>query len=269
MKVGFIGLGDMGLPMARRILAQGHELTLYARRQASLEPFADAEVTVAATPAGMSAATEAVGVCVFDAAGVEEVVLGPEGLVHALKPGTVVLVHSTVSPPQIRRIAERAAEYGLRVLDAPVSGGSARALAGELTIMVGGAAEALADVTDLLASLSHHVVHLGGVGAGSHAKLINNTLFTAQIALADEALRAGESLGVDPTALAAVLTTGSSACVASGVRLRVDSLADLTGSTAAVTLTKDVELMTGLLGDAPGNGLVEVARRFVAGVRRG
>lgn len=124
MKVGFIGLGSMGLPMARRILAEGHELTLYARRQASLEPFAGTGATIAATPAEMGARVDAVGICVFDAAGVEEVVFGPDGLAQTLKPGSVLLVHSTVSPVQVAQIAEKAASYGLRVLDAPVSGGA-------------------------------------------------------------------------------------------------------------------------------------------------
>ncbi|MGF7234081.1 MAG: NAD(P)-dependent oxidoreductase [Frankia sp.] len=269
MKIGFIGLGGMGLPMAQRIRAQGHDVTLYARRPASLRPFAGEDVTIAATPAEMGAAVEAVGICVFDAAGVEDVMFGPDGLVDTLKPGTVVLVHSTVSPAQVREIAGRAARYGLRVLDAPVSGGGSRALAGELTIMVGGDAGALAEVSGLLSTLSNHVVHLGGIGAGSHAKLINNTLFCAQIALADDAMKAGESLGVDPAGLAAILMTSSSACVASGVRLRASSLADLGESGAYVTLEKDVGLMAGLLGDAQGSQLIDVARRFVTGLRRG
>jgi len=218
VKVGFIGLGSMGLPMAQRILSAGHDLTLYARRQTSLEPFAGTGVTIAATPATLGPAIEAVGICVFDAAGVEEVMFGPDGLADTLRPGTVVLVHSTVAPAQVRRIAERATEYGLRVLDAPVSGGGSRALAGELTIMVGGDAEALAAVAELLA---------------------------------------------------AVLGTGSSACVAGGVRLRAGSLTALAGSQVDVTLAKDVELMASVLGDAPGSELVGVARRFVSAMRRG
>lgn len=105
------------------------------------------------------------------------------------------------------------------------------------------------------------------VGAASYAKLINNTMFSAQIALVDDAMKAGESLGVDPVGLAAVLTTSSAACVASGVRLRAGSLAGLVDSPANLTLTKDVTLMAELLGDAPGSGLVEVAQRFVAAMR--
>ncbi|MCK9899607.1 MULTISPECIES: NAD(P)-dependent oxidoreductase [Parafrankia] len=267
MKVGFIGLGSMGLPMAQRLAAQGHDLTVYARRAASLEPFAGTSVTTAATPAEMGASVDAVGICVFDAAGVEEVLFGPDGLASTLRPGAVVLVHSTVAPTQIRTIAERAATHGLRVLDAPVSGGEPRALNGELTIMIGGDAETLADVTEFLTALSNHVVHLGEVGAGSYAKLINNTMFAAQIALADDAMKAGESLGVDPGGLAAVLTTSSSVCIASRVRLRALSFAGLADSPANLTLTKDVTLMTDVLGDAPGRELVAVAQRFVAGMR--
>jgi 3-hydroxyisobutyrate dehydrogenase-like beta-hydroxyacid dehydrogenase len=261
--VGFIGLGSMGLPMAQRLHAQGHDLTVYARRPASLEPFSGKDVTVAATPAEMGAVVEAVGICVFDAAGANEVIFGSEGLAETLKPGSVVLVHSTVSAEEVRQIASDAASRGIRILDAPVSGGSPRAEAGELTIMIGGDAGALADVSELLSSLSNHVIHLGGVGAGSLAKLINNTMFSAQIALTDDAMRAGESLGIDPAGLADALLTSSSACVASSVRLRAGSMAGILGTPVELTLAKDVKLMTDLLGDSPGQELVATAQRFV------
>lgn len=264
MKVGFIGLGSMGLPMAQRIQSQGHDLTVFARRPSSLEPFAGTDVSIAATPAEVGAEVDAVGICVFDAAGVNEVLFGPEGLVETLKTGSVVLVHSTVSPSAVRKIADDGAAFGLRVLDAPVSGGSPKALIGELTVMVGGDVEAVADVAGLLSALSNHVVHLGGVGAGSLAKLINNSLFSAQIALADDAMRVGESLGVDPVGLADVLSVSSSACIASGVRLGAGSMAGMVGTPVDLTLTKDVELMAALLGDGAGKELIEVAERMVA-----
>ena len=263
MRVGFIGLGSMGLPMAQRIQSEGHDLTVFARRPASLVPFAGTDVSIAATPAEMGAAVEVVGICVFDAAGVHDVMFGPEGLVETLKTGSVVLVHSTVSPTAVQKIADDAATFGVRVLDAPVSGGSPKASIGELTIMIGGEVEALADVADLLSALSNHVVHLGGVGAGSLAKLINNSLFSAQIALADDAMKVGESLGVDPAGLADVLSTSSSACIASGVRLGAGSMAGIVGTPGDLTLTKDVELMASLLGNRAGKELVDMAQRFV------
>jgi 3-hydroxyisobutyrate dehydrogenase-like beta-hydroxyacid dehydrogenase len=253
----------MGLPMARRIVAAGHELTVYARRPATLEPFAGSPVAVAETPADLGA-IDALCICVFDAAGVEEVLFGADGAAEALQPGTVVLVHSTVAPAQIRQIAERAVAAGLRVLDAPVSGGQPKAMTGELTMMIGGDAATLRDVAELTATLSSHVVHLGDIGAGSVAKLINNTLLSAQIVLADDAMRAGEGLGLDPVALAEVLRTGSSSCVASGVRLRAGSLAAIADTPAGRPLAKDVELMSGLLGGRSGEELVTIAQRFIA-----
>lgn len=269
MKVGFIGLGSMGLPMAQRLHGAGHQLTVHARRPASLEPFTGLDVSVAATPAALARQVEAIGICVFDAAGVEEVLFGPNGIATAAAPGTVVLVHSTVAPAQIRAIAERADGHGLRVLDAPVSGGAPRALTGELTVMIGGDATALADVADLLTAFASQVVHLGPTGAASTAKLINNTLLAAQIALADAALTAGHSLGVDPEGLRSVLLTSSSSCVGSGVRLHAGSLAAVADSPAGPTLAKDVTLMSDVLATAPGHELVEVAQRLVTALRTG
>lgn len=266
MKVGFIGLGSMGLPMAQRIHADGHDLTVWARRPVTLEPFAGTDVTIASTPAAMGSSVEAVCICVFDAAGVEQVLFGADGLIETLTPGTVVLVHSTVSPGQIQDIARRASEHDVRVLDAPVSGGAPRAIIGELTIMVGGDGDALAAVAALTATLSNHVVHLGGIGAGSQAKLVNNTLFAAQIALADDAITAGVTLGIDPEGLHAVLMTSSSSCIASGVRVRAGSLRNIAASAAGPTLAKDVDLMGDVLGDRAGRELVDTARRFVAGM---
>ena len=124
-------------------------------------------------------------------------------------------------------------------------------------------ADALAAVSDVLGAMSDHVVHLGEVGAGSRAKLVNNTLFSAQVQLADYAMLAGQSLGIDPTGLADVLMRSSSSCLASALRLRAGSMTGVSATQADLTLTKDVTLMTGILGDAPGHELVEIAARFV------
>jgi 3-hydroxyisobutyrate dehydrogenase-like beta-hydroxyacid dehydrogenase len=262
MKVGFIGLGSMGRPMAERIQSQGHELTVWARREATLEPFADI-ATVVSSPAEMGKVVDVVGVCVFDAKGVDEVVFGPDGLVETLKPGSVILMHSTVAPLEVQQLADKATERGLRLLDAPVSGGQPQALIGRLTIMVGGEASTIEAVSEVLAAMSDHVVHLGGIGAGSRAKLVNNTMFSAQIQLADYAMIAGQSLGIDPDGLADVLLRSSSACVASGLRMRAGSMAGVTATQADLPLSKDVKLMHGLLGDAPGHELVDIASEFV------
>jgi 3-hydroxyisobutyrate dehydrogenase-like beta-hydroxyacid dehydrogenase len=263
MKVGFIGIGSMGLPMAQRIQSQGHDLVLYARRAASLEPFEGTAATVVATPAEMGAVVDSVGICVFDAAGVDEVVFGEEGLAETMKPGTVIMMHSTVASDEIQALAAKAEALGFRMLDAPVSGGQPQAEIGKLTVMVGGDPAALADVADVLATFSDHVVHLGGIGAGSRAKLVNNTMLAAQIALADDAMAAGAALGLDAQGLADVLLKSSSAGTASQIRMRLGSLADVLGSSIDLTLSKDVKLMSGVLGDAPGKELVEGGQRFV------
>jgi 3-hydroxyisobutyrate dehydrogenase-like beta-hydroxyacid dehydrogenase len=263
MKVGFIGLGSMGQPMAERIQSQGHELTVWGRRAATVEPFAGI-ATIASSPAEMGRVVDTVGVCVFDAKGVDEVVFGPDGLAETLRPGSVIMMHSTVSPDEVQELADKANDRGLRLLDAPVSGGQPQASIGKLTIMVGGEETTLEAVAEVLAAMSDHVVHLGGIGAGSRAKLVNNTMFSAQIQLADYAMTAGQSLGIDPVGLADVLLRSSSACVASGLRLRAGSMAGVTQTQADVTLSKDVKLMAGILGDAPGNELVDIASRFVA-----
>ena len=263
MKVGFIGIGSMGRPMAERIQSEGHDLVLWARRPESLEPFAGTAATVVGSPAEMGAVVDSVGICVFDARGVDEVVFGANGLAETMKPGTVIMMHSTVASDEVQALAAKAAERGFRMLDAPVSGGEPQALAGKLTVMIGGDPQALADVADVLATFSDHVVHLGDVGAGSRAKLINNTMLAAQIALADDAMTAGESLGIDAAGLADVLLKSSSSGTASQIRMRVPSLTPLVGSTVDLTLSKDVTLMAGVLGENPGKELVDVGQRFV------
>ncbi len=263
MKVGFIGVGSMGSPMAQRIQSEGHDLVLWARREASLAPFAGTNATVVASPAEMGTMVDCVGICVFDADGVADVLFGAGGLAETLRPGAVVMVHSTVSPGEVQALAERADTHGLRLLDAPVSGGEPKASTGRLTVMVGGEPDTLRDVASVLATFSDHVVHLGPIGAGSKAKLVNNTLFSAQVVLTDYAMAAGTSMGIDADGLKEVLLRSSSACIGSAMRLRAGSLAALMNTPGDAPLVKDVRLTRQVLGDAPGRELVDVAERFV------
>ena len=264
MRVGFVGLGDQGGPIAARIHGGGFPLTLWARRSQSLEPFAGSDVGVAASPADLGRRSDVVGVCVFDAAGVRDVLLGPGGVVEGLQPGGIVLVHTTLSPDEVRDIASAVRAAGVELLDAPVSGGNARAAEGTLTVMVGGDRQALDRVRPVLATYATDVVHLGDVGAGQTAKLLNNALFTAQLVLADDVLRIGAVLGLDSDSLASVLRTSSSAGTASRVRFDVGSLAGLAASQADVALSKDVRLLGQAMADRPREDLVAIAERFVA-----
>jgi 3-hydroxyisobutyrate dehydrogenase-like beta-hydroxyacid dehydrogenase len=266
MRVGFIGLGDQGLPIAGRIGAAGFPLTVWARR-----PEAAATLTgvaeVATSPAGVGRASDVVGICVFDGAGVREVLFGPDGVAQGLAEGGVVVIHTTLAPEEVRRLAEEAAASGLHVLDAPVSGGRVVAADGGLTVMVGGAPEVLDRVRPVLASYAADVVHLGGVGAGQQAKLLNNVLFAAQLVLADDALRLGAAAGLDPAGLAAVLGTSSATSVPARVRYGAGSLAALAPTQVNPTLVKDVGLLAAVLGEAADEDLLRTAQRFVAAMR--
>jgi 3-hydroxyisobutyrate dehydrogenase len=165
-RVGFIGLGSQGGPMARRIIDAGYPVTLWARPPATLEPFADTSAKTAGSPAELAAASDLVCVCVRDDADTEQVVDAGLG---GLAAGGVIAVHSTVHPDTCRRLAERAATGGVRLIDAPVSGGAPAAEAGRLLVMAGGDEEAVEFCRPVFGSYGDPIVPLGPVGAGQHA----------------------------------------------------------------------------------------------------
>jgi 3-hydroxyisobutyrate dehydrogenase-like beta-hydroxyacid dehydrogenase len=241
-RVGFIGLGSQGAPMARRIVEAGLPLTLWARRPPSLEPFEDSAALVASTPAELGAACDVVGICVVADADVEDVVLRPDGVLAGMAPGGVVAVHSTVHPDTCRGLAERAAARGVAVVDAPVSGGAPAAAEGKLLVMAGGDDEHVAACRPVFETFGDPVLHLGPVGAGQMAKLLNNLVFTAQISLALDTFSFADRLGVDRTALAQVLAHGSGGSRAAAILSATGF--DTTGIRQhAGVLRKDVGIM--------------------------
>ncbi len=141
MRVGFIGLGSQGGPIARRIIGAGYPVTLWARRPATLEPFAGTSAKVSGSPAELAAASDLVCICVVSDADVEEVLAGEGGVLAGLGPGGVVAVHSTIHPHTCQRLAEEAATRDVRLIDAPVSGGGPAAAEGRLLVMAGGEAD--------------------------------------------------------------------------------------------------------------------------------
>ena len=138
-RVGFVGLGSQGAPMAQRIIDAGHPTTLWARRPATLEPFADGRAAIANTQQELGAASEILCACVVDDAGVDDVLRGPEGALSAMADGSIVLVHSTVRPATCLRLQDDFP--ALHIVDAPVSGGGHKAATGELVVMAGGPAD--------------------------------------------------------------------------------------------------------------------------------
>jgi 3-hydroxyisobutyrate dehydrogenase len=245
MKVGFIGLGSQGGPMARRIVEGGFATTLWARRPASVEPFADTAAQIAATPAGLAAASDLVCLCVVGEADIEEITNGEHGLLAGLKPDSVIAVHSTVHPNTCRALAKKAGSKGVSVIDAPVSGGGPAAAEGHLMVMVGGETDVVERCRPVFETYGDPVVHLGELGTGQTTKLLNNLLFTANLGTAATALSLAQSLGVESERLVEVVARSSGnsfALNAIGGIGGIDRLAPLAGA----LLQKDVRLIVDL-----------------------
>ena len=206
MRVGFIGLGVMGRPMAQHLQRAGHELHVWARRPQSTDGL---PATVHATPAALGAACEVVFTVITSSADVETVALGEAGLMHGMAPGSVLVDCSTIAPDVARRIAATLAERGVHMLDAPVSGGAQGAIDATLAIMAGGEAEVLARVRPLLECLGKRIVHVGPNGAGQVAKACNQMIMVATIQAVAEAMRLAGAAGVDCAKVRQALAGGS------------------------------------------------------------
>lgn len=259
MKCGFIGLGSQGAPMARRMIEAGFNVTLWARRPDTLASFADTNVKIAASIADLGAGAAHVGVCVVDDAGVRDVC---GALIASMQSGARIAIHSTVHPETCIALAKEGAARGVQIIDAPVSGGAPAASAGALTLMAGGDAEAFAAAKPVFESFAKLIVHLGGVGAGQQAKLINNALMTAHMALAHHALEAGAQLKLDRAALIELIKASS------GRSFGFETYARLPNPQAfahgAALLGKDVRLLGEVLrGDSAAEAIRDVATPFL------
>ncbi|MEY2927418.1 MAG: hypothetical protein RL367_1895, partial [Pseudomonadota bacterium] len=238
------GLGSQGGPMVQRIIAAGFPTLLWARRPEALSDFAGAGS--ADSIATLGAACDHIGLCVVNDADLREVC---DQLIPAMKAGSRIAVHSTVNPDTCKALASEAAARGIGLIDAPVSGGSPAATAGTLSVMVGGDAETLAAARPVFESFASMIVHLGDVGAGQIAKLINNTLMAAHMGLAHHALASGVALGINRTALADLIKTSSGRSFGFDVYARLPSPAAF--AHGAALLAKDVGLLGRVMGTDP------------------
>jgi 3-hydroxyisobutyrate dehydrogenase len=213
MRVGFIGLGIMGKPMARNVLAAGHTLTLYARRPETIADLVAAGATLLQSSAAVGRASEVVITMLPNAPEVEEVVLGPDGVLEGAAPGLAVVDMSTIAPSASRRVAAACAESSVDFLDAPVSGGSVGAQNGTLSIMVGGNVEAYERCRPVLEAMgrAEAIFHVGPSGTGEVVKLANNILCGVIAAATAEALTMGVKHGVDAATLARIIGVSSGA----------------------------------------------------------
>jgi len=216
--VGFIGLGNMGGPMALNLARHGFPLVVHDIDPAKVEPLRARGATVVESPAGVAAAADRTISMVETTAQAESVLAGERGIVHAAKPGHIVISMSTIDPLVARRLADTLAGHGIAMLDAPVSGGTERAKTGELSIIAGGDAATFEACRDLFKAMGTKIFHVGGLGQGLAMKLVNNMLVQVNMVAVAEALVLGVKAGLDPKTIYEVVrvSTGTSSAFERG-----------------------------------------------------
>jgi 3-hydroxyisobutyrate dehydrogenase-like beta-hydroxyacid dehydrogenase len=263
MRVGFIGAGAMGAPMVTRLLAAGHDVRALGRTEEKRSALAELGATPVAELSQVTAGSEVVVVCVFTDDQVRQVCLDSGdtsdtdsadsgGLISSMAPGSVLVLHTTGSPSTAQTLASLGAPNGVDVLDAPVSGGPHDIAAGRITLFVGGESAALERVRPVLAAYSDPILHVGDIGSGQKVKLVNNTLFAAQIGLLTEGVRLAADLGVSESALLSALPHGSAASrVLAGVAGRgsVAGFVEVAGG----FVRKDVDVVRKVVAELGGN----------------
>jgi 3-hydroxyisobutyrate dehydrogenase-like beta-hydroxyacid dehydrogenase len=212
-RIGFVGVGAMGMPMAKRLLEAGYDVVFTSRRDEAVEMLEQAGGRAVPTPLIVAEECDTFLTCLPADAELSEVYLGPEGVVEYLKPGSTIIDFSTTSPMMIKRVAAEAVERGIRVVDAPVSGGVWGAERGTLTIMAGGDEQVLDEVRPILSALSQSIFHVGDVGMGKVFKLVNNALTGTMMVLVGETLAVAANAGADLEMLHQVVTSSSGSSV--------------------------------------------------------
>ena len=236
--------------MARRIIDSDFPTVLWARRSESLEAFADCEVTIAASPAELAASSDVVCVCVVDDAGVEQILTAEGGVLSGARPGSIIVIHSTVHPQTCHRLSRLVSDVGATLIDAPVSGGGQAASEQRLLVMVGSGLDEFERVLPVFTTFGDPVLHLGPLGSGQTAKVLNNLLFTAHLGTASSLFDLAGALEVDREALAQSIMHGSGRSYAfeviGGTELSIESFAGHVGG----LLAKDVGIAASLAENA-------------------
>jgi 2-hydroxy-3-oxopropionate reductase len=212
LKVGYIGLGLMGKSIARNILKAGFTVVVHNRSRAAVNELVSEGALAANSPAEVAGQVDVVFTNLPDSPDVEQVVLGPQGILEAARHGLVYVDNSTIKPVTARAIAARLAEKGALALDAPVSGGDIGAKNGTLTIMVGGDARALEQVMPVFMAMGKTVTRVGDAGAGQVAKAANQIMVAAQMVAMAELLVFSQKAGVDPKKVVDAIKGGAAQC---------------------------------------------------------
>jgi len=208
-KIGFIGLGAMGRPMASNVLKAGYELTVFDVVKTAVEQMVEQGAKTASTPREVAEHCDVVLISLPNAKIVEAVMTSEDGLLAGAHKGQIFIDLSSVTPEHSRRMAKLAETKGVDYMDAPVSGGVSGAMAGTLTMMVGGSESALAQCQDILQVIGKKIFHAGSVGAGDAVKLVNNLLLGINMAAVAEAMTLGVKAGLDPKVLLEIISVSS------------------------------------------------------------
>jgi 3-hydroxyisobutyrate dehydrogenase len=249
-RVGFVGLGRMGTPMASRLVAAGHDLTVLDRDPATVTAFTAAHPGVRTATSPDCWADVAVLVLMLPDSAAVESVLESDGVAAALPAGALVLDMSSSEPIRSRALATRLEHGHLRFADAPVSGGVRGAVAGTLSVLFGGSAEDLAGVRPLLEHLARTVIHVGPVGSGHAAKALNNLVSAATISITVEALQVAERFGIPAATMTDVLNGSSGRTNTSENKVAQFMLSGTFGSGFSLALmAKDVGIAADLAAD--------------------
>lgn len=218
MHIGFLGLGNMGGPMARNLLKAGHRLSVYDLSATAVAGLAEAGAQPAASPVEIArAGVEAIITMLPAAAQVRQVYLGDDGLLAHVPAGVLLIDSSTIDPMSAREVAAAAARNGNPMVDAPVSGGTVGAAAATLTFMVGGSEAQFQQAQPILSAMGRNIVHCGASGNGQVAKVANNMLLGISMIGVAEAMSLGVALGMDAKVLAGVINSSSGRCWSSEV----------------------------------------------------
>ena len=211
-RIGYIGLGIMGSGIARNLMKAGHQLTVHNRSRAIVDQFAQEGATPATSPREVAAQSEFVFTNLPDTPDVEQVVLGPNGILEGARAGTIYIDNSTIKPESARRIADELAKIGVLALDAPVSGGDIGARAGTLAIMVGGPQEAFDRALPVFEAMGKTITWVGESGAGQIAKAANQIIVAGTMLAMAEALVLAQKCGVDPARVVQAISRGAAQC---------------------------------------------------------
>ncbi|CAB3701367.1 3-hydroxyisobutyrate dehydrogenase [Paraburkholderia phenoliruptrix] len=212
MKIGFIGLGNMGAPMAHNLLKAGHAVNVFDLNTQAVQVLVEAGAKAAASPKAAASDVECVITMLPAAAHVHSVLTAEDGVLAGIPKGVVIVDSSTIDPASVKAFAALASQRGNTFVDAPVSGGTGGAAAGTLTFMVGGSASTYEQVKPVLSAMGKNIVHCGDTGTGQVAKICNNLVLGITMAGVAEAMSLGEALGIDVKVLGGIINTSTGRC---------------------------------------------------------